>query len=134
MRVLTPLFATAVAVSVVHYADNVVNYADYPSDGPIPDPGAGVILAAWLVFTVVGVAGYVLYRRGHEHRGALLLALYSGSGLIGLGHYSVPGAWDMPWWRHAHVVADILCGVAILAWALWATRTAAPSRLPSDAR
>ncbi len=42
------------------------------------------------------------------------LAVYSVSGLIGIGHYTVPGAGDMPWWRHVHVVADIVLGLAIL--------------------
>lgn len=61
-----------------------------------------------------GLAGYALLRRGASSL-AVALALYSGSGLGGLGHYTVPGALDMPWWRQAHVVADIACGLAILA-------------------
>jgi hypothetical protein len=28
----------------------------------------------------------------------------------------------MPWWRHAHIVADIACGFAVLAFAAWAVR------------
>jgi len=42
------------------------------------------------------------------------LAVYSGSGLVGFAHYSVDGAFDMPLWRQAHVVADIVLGVTIL--------------------
>ena len=42
------------------------------------------------------------------------------SGLIGFGHYTVPGATDMVWWRQTHVVVDIVCGIAILGFALWA--------------
>jgi hypothetical protein len=26
----------------------------------------------------------------------------------------------MPWWRHTHVVIDILCGIAVLGFAVWA--------------
>ncbi len=28
----------------------------------------------------------------------------------------------MPWWRQLHVAADIACGVAILAFVVWALR------------
>ncbi len=31
LRILTPLLAVAVAVSVVHYVDNVVAYEDFPT-------------------------------------------------------------------------------------------------------
>ena len=119
---VTRLLAVAVAVSVVHYADNYLNYADFPADGPIPDPSRAMIGLAWFFFTAVGVMGYLAYRRGDLRRAALGLAVYSGSGLVGFGHYSVPGAFDMPWWRHLHVVADIACGLAILAVAVAAAR------------
>ena len=110
----TALLALAVAVSVVHYADNYFNYADYPADGPIPDPGQTLIGLAWIFFVVFAVAGFVYLRRGDARRAAVCLAVFSGSGLVGLGHYTVPGAFDMPWWRQAHIVADIACAVALL--------------------
>jgi hypothetical protein len=34
------------------------------------------------------------------------------------GHYTVDGATDMVWWRQTHIVLDILCGIAILAFAV----------------
>lgn len=119
---VTLLFAAAVAVSIVHYVDNVVAYDSFPADGPLPDPPRWLIGAAWFVFTAAGIAGIAAYRRGDLQRAAVLLAVYSGSGLVGIGHYTVPGALDMPWWRHAHVIADIACGVAILFVALAAAR------------
>jgi hypothetical protein len=48
------------------------------------------------------------------------------SGLIGIGHYTVEGATDMVWWRQTHVIVDILCGIAILGFALWAALRATP--------
>lgn len=64
----------------------------------------------------------------------MCLSVYSGSGLVGIGHYTVPGATDFTWFRQTHIVADILCGVAILAFAVWAVRTfrdgAAAGRTP----
>jgi hypothetical protein len=71
---------------------------------------------------LLGVAGYVLYRRGETRRGSALLAVYSISGLIGLGHYSAPGMSHLAWWRHVHIWVDILCGVAVLTFAVWSVR------------
>jgi hypothetical protein len=96
-RLLLLLFGLAVAVSVVHYVDNYVNYADYPlpaEDAALPAPSAELIAVSWFVFTAAG--------------------------LVGVGHYTSLGALDMVWWRHTHVVADILCGIGVLAFALWA--------------
>lgn len=122
VRELTALLGVAIAVSVVHYADNYVNYDDYPASSSVPTPSAGLILASWFAFTAAGVAGWVLYRRGRLDIAPLLLAVYAGSGLVGIGHYTVPGAIHMPWWRQAHVVADIVCGVLVLAFALRTVR------------
>jgi hypothetical protein len=116
-RWLTAVFFTAVAVSVVHYADNYFNYDAFPQSPTASDPSAPLIPVAWVIFTAVGVTGYLRFRRRADGIALLLLAFYAGSGLIGIGHYTVPGALDMPWWRQAHVVADILLGGAILLFA-----------------
>ncbi len=49
---------------------------------------------------------------------AIGLAVYSGSGLVGILHYTVGGTSRFPWWRHAHICADILLGAAIFAVAM----------------
>ncbi len=115
----------------MHYSDNVLNFEDYPQPSSGPAPSATVIALAWFAFTAAGVAGLVLFRRGRVAAAAAGLALYSASGLIGLGHYAVAGASAMPWWRHAHVVADIACGVAVLAFAVWAARRLSADAAPS---
>jgi hypothetical protein len=58
----------------------------------------------------------------------------SVSGLLGFGHYTAPGAFDMVWWRQLHVVVDIVCGVAILGFALWAARNATALSRPVTQR
>jgi hypothetical protein len=124
-RILLGLLAVAFVVSVVHYTDNYVNYDDYPQPGPgdLPAPSAAVVGAAWFVFTALGILGLWLWFRGRITAAAVALTGYSVSGLIGFGHYAVPGATDMVWWRQTHVVVDILCGIAILSFAIWAART-----------
>lgn len=121
-RVLCWLLGIAAVVSVVHYVDNYVNYADYPTPSPgssLPAPSATVVGVSWFVFTAFGVAGLVLWFRRRITLAAIALTAYSVSGLVGFAHYAVPGAFHMVWWRQAHVVADICCGAAILAFAVW---------------
>ena len=123
-RPLLLLLGVAFLVSIVHYVDNTVNYADYPSAEAGSalssiEPSQALVGAGWFIFTGFGVLGLWLLARGRVAAAAISIALYSGSGLVGFGHYAVPGAMDMPWWRHVHVVADIVCGVLLFAYALW---------------
>jgi hypothetical protein len=122
VRVLTAIFAVAVVVSIVHYTDNYVNYDDYPQPRTGPNPSETVVFGAWFAFTAAGLAGYLLFRRSPSNLALLLLAAYSGSGLVGIGHYLVPGATSMPWWRQAHVSLDIASGIAMFSFALWTAR------------
>lgn len=121
-KVLCWLLGVALVVSVVHYVDNYVNYADYPSPSPgssLPAPSATVVGASWFVFTAFGVLGLALWFRRRITLSAIALTAYSVSGLVGFAHYAVPGAFHMVWWRQAHVIADICCGAAVLAFAVW---------------
>jgi hypothetical protein len=117
-RGLTAVLAAAVAVSVVHYVDNYTAYEAFPQLEDGPTISKGLVAFGWFFFTAFGAAGYLLARRGRERAAAGALAVYSGSGLVGIGHYLAPGMTDAVWWRQAHVVADILLGAAVLALAL----------------
>jgi hypothetical protein len=122
LRPLLALMAVAFAVSVVHYIDNTVNYSEYPQTEPgsaLPNPSAQVVGGAWFFFTAFGALGLWWFVRGRITAAAVAIAVYSGSGLVGFAHYSVPGATDMPLWRQTHIVADIICGVLLFAFALW---------------
>lgn len=120
-RTLTAIFFVAVAVSVVHYSDNYFNYHDYPRSGTLPNPSAALVGLAWFGFTAAGLLGWLEFRREPTDRSLVLLAFYSGSGLVGFLHYSVAGATHMPWWRQAHIVSDIACGLAMFGFVLWAS-------------
>jgi hypothetical protein len=126
VRILSWVFAVAVVVSIVHYTDNYVNYHDYPQSRTLPNPSAALVLGAWFGFTAAGLAGYLLFRRRPSAVALVLLAAYSGSGLVGIGHYLVPGATSMPWWRQLHVSLDIACGIAVFSFAVWAARARRP--------
>jgi len=122
VRILSWIFAAAVLVSIIHYTDNYLNYQDYPQARTAPNPSADLVLGAWFGFTAAGLAGYLLFRRRPSDLALALLLAYSGSGLIGIGHYLVPGATSMPWWRQLHVCLDIACGIAIFSFVIWALR------------
>ena len=128
VRWITGLVAVAIAVSIVHYVDNVNAYEAYPQSDSIPNPSDTLIGIAWFLLTPFAIAGLVLLRRGRARQAAIALAVYSGSGLVGIGHYAVGGTGDFPWWRHAHIVGDIVLGTAVLAVAAWLA--ARPSELP----
>lgn len=99
-----------------------MNYHDYPQSRTLPNPSSALVIGAWFAFTAPGLAGYLLFRRNASSLALILLAAYSGSGLIGIGHYLVPGATSMPWWRQAHVWLDIISGIAVFSFAMWAAR------------
>ena len=133
VRILSWIFAVAVVVSIVHYTDNYVNYDDYPEPRSGPNPSAGLVLGAWFGFTAAGLAGYLLFRRRPSVLALVLLAAYSGSGLIGIGHYLVPEATSMPWWRQVHVGLDIAAGIAVFTFVIWAARVIGSERRASTA-
>ena len=130
IRLLNVVFFTAVASSLVHYTDNYLAFDRFPNDGVGPSITADSVWIAWIIFTAFGVAGYVLYRRGQIRQGSALLAVYSISGLIGIGHYTASGMSELAWWRHVHIAADFLCGVAVLTFAIWSVRQTRPSSTP----
>ncbi|NYJ03632.1 hypothetical protein HNR19_004330 [Nocardioides thalensis] len=130
-RILHRSWAIAVAVSVVHYVDNYVNYRDYPAPAPgsdVPVPSQAAVGLSWFVFTAFGVLALVLWHRRRIVGAAVALTVYSVSGLVGLAHYAVPAATDMAWWRQGHVVLDIACGLVLFGFALWATARAGELR------
>ena len=122
LRTLNIVFFAALVSSIVHYTDNYLAFERFPDGGPGPQVTADAIWIAWIAFTVLGVAGYVAYRRGNIRAGAALFAVYSISGLIGLGHYSAPGMSELEWWRHAHIWADIACGTALVVFSVCSVR------------
>jgi hypothetical protein len=128
--ILNVVLGLAVAVSIVHYTDNYLAFDRYPQSDTGPTITDDSIWIAWLAFTSFGAAGYLLYRQGRVRLASALLAVYSVSGLIGLGHYSAPGMSELAWWRHLHIGADFLSGLAVFAFAAWSlqqTRRAAYS-------
>ncbi len=121
-RVLTAVVVAAVIVSIVHYVDNTVRYDQFVSDNPnavarlISRP---LIPLGWVAFTAVLVWAVRQYRARRYERAALGFAAYSGSGLVGLLHFTdvPPSHFDA--FQLTHIIADIVLGLAILVCAAW---------------
>jgi len=78
------------AASLFHHVHNAEFLDQYPNMPAWLLP-AGVY-AAWLGVTLVGVAGYLLVRRGLRFAGLLAIAVYGTLGFDGLAHYSLAPA------------------------------------------
>ncbi|GAB3419022.1 hypothetical protein [Flindersiella endophytica] len=113
------ILGIAFVLSVFHYADNVARFDRYALSPDSPVTAPFQVLLAWVIFTVAGVIGYVQLRRGRWWPAAVLVAFYSLSGFVGLGHYgdASPGEFDAL--QNLLIVTDILAGFAVLGLALW---------------
>jgi hypothetical protein len=73
------------ATSLLHFAHNAHYLANYPNLPPWLSE-ADVYLS-WCAVTLLGLAGFILYRRVHRGAGLMLLCVYALIGFDGLLHY-----------------------------------------------
>ena len=128
-RLVLIVLAAAVVESLVHYADNTLRYDDYVSDHPTFPATIierWVIPVSWVAFTVVAVLAYQAFRDGRRRPAAALLAVYSVSGLISLGHFVDISPSHLSLFQNVFVFGDIALGVVVLAIAAWTALTPAP--------
>ena len=78
------------AASLFHHVHNAKFLDQYPNMPAWLSP-AGVY-AAWLGVTLVGVAGYLMFRHGFRIAGLLVIAAYGVLGFDGLAHYGLAPA------------------------------------------
>lgn len=108
----------AFLISIMHYTDNYVRFDEYPND--MPDLiTKETIPTAWVIFTVFGLAAYVLYERGYRQRAGLCLAVYSVSGLIGPLHYTSGAMSEFDVFQHVNIALDSIAGLACMGTAVW---------------
>ena len=85
-RALPWLLSLYCAASFLHFWHNAEYVADYPN---LPSWITGAsVYATWLVISVVGLIGYVLFRRRHTTIGLFVLGVYAAFGFYGLLHYT----------------------------------------------
>jgi hypothetical protein len=136
-RLTLSVFLAAVAVSIVHYIDNVARFERYTGPDPtLPWISEAVIVLGWFVLTATGVWGIQQLRAGERGRAALGLGVYSTSGLVGIAHFIDVPASEMDAFQLTFVLVDIALGAAIFAIAVWLALTSAerPATAPSTWR
>lgn len=85
-RSLLALLLAYCAASLVHFIHNAEFLAEYPNL-PAWLTRANVY-TVWLAITAIGVVGCILYRRGFQLTGLLVIAIYAAIGFDGLAHYT----------------------------------------------
>jgi hypothetical protein len=118
---LQVILLAAVLSSIGHYTDNTVRFDQYPQSDPelVSQP---MIPLSWVLFTVVGAFGYVLFRRDRLVPAAACLAVYSISGLVGPVHYLYGSLSEFDALQHVFIATDGIAGLAVLAYAVWLLR------------
>ena len=119
-RVLGALLLLYAAVSLLHFSHNAEYLADYPN---LPAwLSRATVYFAWCGAALLGITGYVLYRRAYRRLGLLLLLVYALIGFDGLLHYRLApfsvhtGMMNFTIW--AEVLAAALLLAAVISTAL----------------
>jgi hypothetical protein len=109
----------SVALTLFHFTDNAVNVETYPQGDWQPEWFEIVVVAAWLVYTAVGLAGLLLYERGRFRAAHACLIVYGYLVLSSLGHflYGPPG--ELTTRALVSVLLDAAAGAVVIAVAVW---------------
>jgi hypothetical protein len=80
------LLAYCVA-SLAHFSHNAVFVDAYPNLPEWITPSG--VWAVWFAEAAIGLAGYLLIRKGYRRTGLIFVALYAALAFDGLAHYSL---------------------------------------------
>jgi hypothetical protein len=106
----------SVVLTAFHFADNYFSIETYPQPEWI---SGAVVLVSWPLFTALGIAGYLLYRRGCFAEAHAFLIAYSYTGLSSLGHFLSGSPDEFTIRGLVSILIDGVAGTAVLAVALW---------------
>ncbi len=114
-RALGWLLLIYAAASLLHFTHNAEYLSDYPNLPPWLSRAQ--VYLAWCATALLGVTGYVLYRRAYRRLGLLLLLVYALIGFDGLLHYRrAPfalhtGMMNFTIWAEVLAASALLAGV-----------------------
>jgi hypothetical protein len=106
----------SIVITLLHYTDNYVSIDEYPQPGWIHGQ---TIWLAWSLFTLVGIAGYLMYRDGRPGAAAVYLLVYSLTGLSSLGHYQSGSIDEFTTRMHVFIWTDGLVGLLVAVMSIW---------------
>jgi hypothetical protein len=108
-----------IALTLFHFSDNAINVDTYPKAGWQPDWFDTVVGVAWVVYTAVGVAGFVLYARERFRAAHACLLIYGYLVLSSLGHFLYGSPDELTTRGLISVFVDAAAGSVVIAVALW---------------
>lgn len=104
----------SIVLTAFHFVDNAVYIDTYPAPGWQPTWFGWVVVASWFLFTGMGVAGFLLYRRGRPVAAHPYLFAYALAGLISLGHFLYGSPSELTTRGLISVLVDAVAGTAVL--------------------
>jgi hypothetical protein len=114
---LLSLLITNVVITIFHYTDNAIFIDKYPAPEWLSN--SYTVYMAWFVLTLIGVVGYLLYRRGMLRTAYLFLAIYSLTGLFSPGHYLYGELSKFSLKMHTLIWFDFIAGLSIIGFIIW---------------
>lgn len=110
-QLLKILLVACIVSTAIHFADNYFYIEQYPQPEWISAPS---IYISWLIWTVIGIFGYWLYRSQKYWLAYVCLVIYSFCGIDSLGHYFYGAMSDFSVKMHLLILTDGLTGLAVL--------------------
>ena len=118
---LRAIIAFGIVSTGIHFTHNFVKIEDYP-EGAIPNwVVQTAIVVSWPIFTWIALRGYRLYTARGIGAARPWLLWYAGWTLFSLGHFT-EGNPDIPPVFYATIFTDVLAGVLVVAFVVWASR------------
>jgi hypothetical protein len=101
-----------VVASSFHHLHNASFLTAYPNMPPqLSTLG---VYAAWAAVSMLGLAGYLLVRKGYTGPGLLMLAIYGACGLDGLAHYAVAEFSAHTTMMHSTILLEVVTGLLLI--------------------
>src|SRR5262245_29054182 len=110
------LILASLLSTLIHNIDNYIHFDHYPQPSWITPWG---VFRSWILWTIFGVAGYLLYKRQRFWSAHICLIIYSTCGLSSLVHYLYGSMDKFSFFMHVFILTDGLAGAAILGFTLW---------------
>jgi len=114
--VLRLLIVASVISTLIHNIDNYIRFEQYPQPDWITPAG---IFRSWTIWTIFGIAGFLLYKNQRFWLSYICLMIYAACGLSSLGHYLYGSMHDFSFFMHIFILADGIAGFAIVGFILW---------------
>ena len=115
-NLLKILLIASIVSTAIHFTDNYLYIEHYPQPDWITPAS---IVRSWIIWTVIGIAGYWLYKNQRFWLSYPCLAYYSFCGLSSLAHYLFGSMAEFSAKMHLFIATDALTGLAILVFTLW---------------